>query len=146
MAAMDGLAEKLKTAGCKLTPARLAIVDVLENSSEHLSHDQILELGKKAYPKLSRATVYRTTELLVELGLLRPLYLQEPTQRFVSAFGGHHHLVCTRCGITIEFDSCHAGELASELAAHHNFQIKSHLLEFHGLCRECCRSDREKYE
>jgi Fur family ferric uptake transcriptional regulator len=132
-----GLAQQLKSAGYKLTLPRLAVVKVLETYPEHLSHNQILIEGQKIYPKLSRATVYRTMELLVELGLLRPLYLHDPTQRFVSATGGHHHLVCTNCGTTIEFDYCSADQLAQELSARYKFQIQSHLLEFQGVCRDC---------
>jgi Fur family ferric uptake transcriptional regulator len=134
---ISGLAQQLKKAGFKLTPARLAVVQVLENSQDHLCHNQILEEGQKIYPKLSRATVYRTMDMLVELKLVRPLYLNEPTQRFVSALGGHHHLVCTQCGDTIEFHDCVTGPLAQRLTEQHNFRIHSHLLEFHGLCSAC---------
>ncbi len=134
---MIGLSQKLRNAGYKLTPARLAVVEVLENNPEHLSHGQILEEGQKLYPKLSRATVYRTMDLLVELKLVRPLYLNDPTQRFVSAAGGHHHLVCTNCNATFEFDHCTVDQLAHELASQYNFQIRNHLLEFQGLCATC---------
>jgi Fe2+ or Zn2+ uptake regulation protein len=88
MSAICNLAEELKKTGYKLTPARRAVIDVLETETEHPSHQQILEEGQKIYPKLSQATVYRTMELLVELRLVRPLYLNDPTQRFVSALGG----------------------------------------------------------
>lgn len=137
MSTLVGLAEKLKTAGYKLTPARLAVVEVLETHPEHLNHNQILAEGQKIYPRLSRATVYRTMELLVELKLVRPLYLQEPTQRFISADGGHHHLICTNCDAIFEFDHCTVDQLSKELAAKYNFQIRNHLLEFQGLCEKC---------
>lgn len=131
------LAEHLKKAGYKLTPARLAVVEVLETYHNHLSHVEILEKGKKIYPKLSRATVYRTMDILVALQLVRPLYLNEPTQRFISAAGGHHHLVCSKCGDTFEFDYCTANQISTQLEKQYNFQIHSHLLEFKGLCGEC---------
>ena len=115
----------------------MAVIDVLESTAEHLSHEQILDEGQKIYSKLSRATVYRTMELLVELQLMRPLYLNDPTQRFISAEGGHHHLICTGCDTTIEFDHCTAGHLSQELSSHYNFQIHSHLLEFRGVCQDC---------
>jgi Fe2+ or Zn2+ uptake regulation protein len=137
MADICNLAEQLKKAGYKLTPARRAVIEVLETEAEHPSHQQILEEGQKIYPKLSRATVYRTMELLVELRLVRPLYLNDPTQRFVSATGGHHHLVCSDCGLIFEFDHCPVDKLATELSEEYNFQISGHLLEFYGLCRSC---------
>jgi Fur family ferric uptake transcriptional regulator len=137
VSSQSNLAKQLKQAGYKLTPARLAIIEVLETYSEHLSHDQILAEGKKLYSKLSRATVYRTMDLLVTLNLMRPLYLNDPTQRFISATGGHHHLICTDCAATIEFDHCTITQLAQDLSAEYGFQIRNHLLEFQGLCAQC---------
>ena len=137
MAVIEDLAQRLKKAGFKMTPARKAVIEVLENNHDHLCHNQILEEGQKIYPRLSRATVYRTMDILVELKLVRPLYLNGPTQRFVSALGGHHHLVCMHCGQTIEFNECVTGVLAQRLADQYNFQIHSHLLEFHGVCDSC---------
>jgi len=134
---MSDLAQKIKMAGYKLTPARLAVIEVLETIPDHLSHHQILVEGKKIYPKLSRATVYRTMDLLVDLQLVRPLYLNDPTQRFVSATEGHHHLVCCKCGDTVEFNHCTADQLAVELEEKYKFRITSHLLEFQGVCEEC---------
>ena len=140
MSSHNNLAQQLKQAGYKLTPARLAVVDVLESHAEHLSHDQILAEGRKIYSKLSRATVYPTMDLLVALNLMRPLYLNDPTQRFISAMGGHHHLICTDCATTIEFDHCTINQLAQELATEYGFTIRNHLLEFQGVCARCSQS------
>ncbi len=131
------LADQIKKEGYKLTPARLAVIEILETYPAHLDHNQILQEGKKIYPKLSRATVYRTMDLLVALKLLRPLYINDPTQRFVSAAGGHHHLVCTNCDTTFDFNHCTVDQLAQELTEEFRFQIRNHLLEFQGLCEQC---------
>ena len=138
MSTTSDLAQQLKQSGYKLTPARRAVLEVLQTpDGEHLSHNQILVEGQKIYSKLSRATVYRTMEVLVKLRLVRPLYLNEPTQRFVSAEGGHHHLVCSNCGQVVEFEHCTVDQLAQELSDQYHFQIANHLLEFYGLCAAC---------
>ena len=137
MSVIQNLTEALKKAGYKLTRPRLAVVEVLERHGDHLSHSQILLEGQKIYPQLSRATVYRTLELLVDLNLVRPLYLNEPTQRFISASGGHHHLVCTKCQRIFDFDNCVVDELAQLLSKEFNFKIHNHLLEFQGYCQAC---------
>ncbi len=137
MTAIQGLTQQLKKSGYKLTPARLAVVEVLETHSDHLSHNEILDYGKKIYPKLSRATVYRTIEILIGLNLIRSIYMNDPTQRFMSAAGGHHHLVCTTCDAVFEFDHCTVDQLAQELSKQFNFQIRNHLLEFQGMCKSC---------
>jgi Fur family transcriptional regulator, ferric uptake regulator len=141
MAELIGLSAKLKRAGYKLTAPRRTVVQVLENEGEHLSSNEVLELGRQTHPTLSRATVYRTLELLTELGLVRPILLGDTSQRYVASEGGHHHLVCSDCGAVLDFDRCGVDRLADSLAEQHGFQIRSHLLEFYGTCRECQAQD-----
>ena len=137
MCDLSDLAARLKVAGYKLTAPRQAVAQVLEQEGLHLSPNEILAQGKQIYPKLSRATVYRTLDLLTELGLIRPIYLHDASQRYVTTQGGHHHLVCTDCGAAFEFEQCEADQLAVTLTERFGFEIHSHLLEFYGLCRIC---------
>jgi Fur family ferric uptake transcriptional regulator len=137
MTELTGLAERLKRAGHKLTAPRQAVVQVLEQEGAHHSPNDILAQGRQIYSKLSRATVYRTLNLLTDLGLIRPIYLHDTSQRYVTAQGGHHHLVCTDCGMAFEFEHCEAEGLAATLAERFRFEIHSHLLEFYGLCHIC---------
>jgi Fur family ferric uptake transcriptional regulator len=142
MTELTGLAEKLKRAGHKLTAPRRAVVEVLEQDGEHLSPNEVLARGRQIYPRLSRATVYRTLDLLTGLGLIRPIYLHDTSQRYVTAQGGHHHLVCIDCGVAFEFEQCEADQLTVTLSERFQFEIHSHLLEFYGLC-ETCKQDQE---
>jgi Fur family ferric uptake transcriptional regulator len=129
--------ERLRAAGYKITPPRLAVLEVIEQKGEHLNPNEILAQAKAIHPALGRATVYRTLELLTQLGVVRPIYVGESGPTYIRADGNHHHLVCSNCGIVIDFDQCVADQMASELHARFGFQIKSHLLEFYGLCAEC---------
>ncbi len=131
------LIDRLKDAGYKMTPARMAVLQVIDDEHAHLNPNDVLEHARRIYPKLGRATVYRTLELLTELGILRPIYMGESTPRFIRAEGGHHHLVCNDCGEIIEFDECMAGDLTQKLQERFGFEIDSHLLEFYGRCRDC---------
>ena len=131
------LAEKLRSAGYKLTPPRLAVLKVLEESDKHLSHADVLAQGRSIYPTLGRATVYRTLEILTGLGVVRPIYLGDQSVSFTRVDQGHHHLICTDCGAVMEFDDCVIGELQHILTNRHQFRIRGHLLEFYGLCSRC---------
>lgn len=131
------IAERLCQAGYKLTPPRLAVLQVLDESHEHLSHAEILERGQAIYQTLGRATVYRTLELLTDLGVVRPIYLGDQSVCFCRADGAHHHLICSDCGQVIEFDECVIDDLQESLSRRLNFQIRGHLLEFYGLCDRC---------
>ncbi len=129
--------DRLRTAGHKITPPRLAVLEVIEQEGEHLNPAEILTRAQAIYPALGRATVYRTLELLTQLGIVRPIYVGEHGPTYIRAEGGHHHLVCSTCGIVIDFDQCAAEQMTQELSERFGFQIKSHLLEFYGLCERC---------
>ena len=127
----------LRDAGHKITPSRLAVLEVIQREGEHLNPSEILVQSQLIHPGIGRATVYRTLELLTELGLVRPIYVGEEGPTYIRAEGGHHHLVCARCGLVIDFDQCMAEEMVQELTQRFGFQISSHLLEFYGLCAQC---------
>ena len=129
--------DRLRAAGYKITPPRLAVLEVIEQKGEHLNPNEILEQAKAIHPALGRATVYRTLELLTQLGVVRPIYVGETGPTYIRADGNHHHLVCSSCGVVIDFDQCVADQMTNDLNARFGFQIQSHLLEFYGLCVGC---------
>lgn len=131
------MAERLQQAGYRLTAPRQAVLQVVEAEEGHLTPAEVLRRGQVIHPELSRATVYRTLEILTDLGLLRPLYLGERGSQVACVANGHHHLLCLACGRTIHFDDCVIQQVEQIIATRLGFAIQSHLLEFYGLCREC---------
>ncbi len=131
------LTARLRAAGYKITPPRLAVLEVILNQNEHLNPAEILQRARAVYPGVGRASIYRTLELLTQLRIVRPIYLGENGPIYIRAEGGHHHLVCSHCSVVIDFDQCSADELANELSTRFGFTIQSHLLEFYGLCAAC---------
>ena len=130
------LSRRVREAGFKLTPPRLAVLQVIEQD-DHLSPAEIFQRAQAIQPGVGLATVYRALEIFTELGIVRPITLGDGPPTYIRAEGGHHHLVCSACGTVIEFDECSSGTLAQELADRYDFQIQSHLLEFYGLCADC---------
>jgi len=131
------LIQRLRAAGYKITPPRLAVLEVIQHEGEHLNPNEILARAQAIHAQTGRATVYRTLELLTQLGIVRPIYVGENGPTYIRSEGGHHHLVCSRCGRIIEFDRCAADEMGCELEARFGFRIHSHLLEFYGICPAC---------
>jgi Fur family ferric uptake transcriptional regulator len=139
---MDSEAEKIldivEQNGYRSTAARLAIIAGLVNSAGHITADDLAEKVRQQAPHVGRMTVYRTLDLLCELGVVRPIYQGTGAAHYIlMADGSHHHLICNRCHNVIEFENCTAEELAQQLAERFNFHIFSHLLELHGLCENC---------
>ena len=132
------LTQSLTTQGHRLTAARQVILETLVNCGGHISADDLALRVQATAPGVGRMTVYRTLDLLCELSLIRPIYQGTGAAHYILLHqGSHHHLVCTRCGQVYEFDECMGEELNQSLAARFNFEIHSHLLEFHGLCANC---------
>jgi Fur family ferric uptake transcriptional regulator len=139
----ERLIDRLRKAGHKITPPRRAVLDVIQREGEHLNPSEILRQAQAIYPQTGRATVYRTLELLTQLGIVRPIYVGEHGPTYIRAEGGHHHLVCSRCGAIVDFDQCAAESMERDLEARFGFEIRSHLLEFYGFCPHCCGRRQE---
>lgn len=131
------LIQRLRTAGYKITPPRLAVLEVIQREGEHLNPQEILVQAQALHPQTGRATVYRTLELLTQLGIVRPIYVGDNGPTYIRADSAHHHLVCSHCGRIVEFDVCAADSMGCELEARFGFHITSHLLEFYGICPQC---------
>lgn len=133
------MAKRLQEAGYRMTAPRQAVLEVVEAERGHLSPAEVLRRGQAIHRSLSRATVYRTLDILTTLGLLRPLYLGERGSQVACVANGHHHLLCLGCGRTIHFDDCLIQHVEEMVASRLDFHVQSHLLEFYGLCRDCHR-------
>jgi Fur family ferric uptake transcriptional regulator len=83
-------------------------------------------------------TVYRTLDLLTELGLIRPVYQGTAAAHYILLEEGHHHhLVCSRCQDVIEFKDCTLLEIEEIIGSKYGFNIEGHLLEIYGRCQNC---------
>ena len=139
---VTAVAERLQVAGFRRTGPRRAVLEVLADARRHLKPEEILERARKRHPAIGRATVYRTLDLLTQLGIIRPLYIGGDGPKYISAEGGHHHFVCTGCGDVIEFDDCVACEVSGRISRRLGLKVNSHLLEFYGICRTCTRREK----
>src|SRR5260370_8435450 len=98
--------EMLRKRGYRLTPRRFMILSVIQEAEEHLSIDQITERVQERNPYVSLSTIYRTLELLRELGLVRENHLPGEQPHYEAAEGkAHHHLVCRTCRAILHLDN-----------------------------------------
>jgi Fur family ferric uptake transcriptional regulator len=107
----------------------------------HFDADALMDELKVANLRVSRATVYRTLNKLVDAGLLRRLDLGHRTY-FEHDYGypQHEHLVCERCHRIIEFQSPELEDLLRDACSSHRFQSGGHTLIVRGTCAECNRA------
>lgn len=136
---MDQICSRLEDHGYRLTPQRMRIVEaVLAEEDKHLSADDIYTILRENHPEIGIATVYRTLEILRELGIVNQLTFEEGVSRYeYSAREHHHHLVCLKCGKVIEFSNDELERLEQKLARKYDFQIVGHHLKLYGYCSLC---------
>src|SRR2546423_9745469 len=103
----------------KLTTEREALVREICATHYHFEADELLFKMKQKSVKISRATVYRTLELLVKSGLVRRVHLGEEHYHYEHVRGDSHHdhLVCTACGSVIEFNDPELEQRQLEICA-----------------------------
>lgn len=138
----DGVArfrEYLRTYNHPVTPQRLRVAEVLFGTHRHISAEEIREILESRKEPIGKATIYRTLDLLSKAGLVREHDFGDGFRRYEArpSRPRHEHLVCTRCGKVIEFESDAVDRLEREIAALHRFRPSRHKLEIYGLCEEC---------
>ena len=140
--------DHFKKRGLRITEPRIAIIDLLNSTHEHLSAEEIYMAVHKGYPGIGLTTVYRTLELLEEMGIVYQFQFGDGRSRYEliqnpNKPGHHHHLVCTICKRIIDYDDFVNEEVQllnkveKTLSEKHDFLIKGHVIHFYGICKDC---------
>ncbi len=128
--ALERATGKIRDCGHKVTPQRLAVLRAIA-AEQHQSMEEI----RGRCPGVGMVTVYRTLDLLAELGLVRRLDLGDGA-RYELAEDHHHHLICEGCGSVTEFEQCPV-DLRSLPRVGGGFEVRAHSLEVYGTCSDC---------
>ncbi|OQX80464.1 MAG: ferric uptake regulation protein [Candidatus Omnitrophica bacterium 4484_70.1] len=139
---------RFRGCGYRVTLPRQIILEVLSKTSKHLSAEDIYIAVHKIYPNIGLTTVYRTLELLVQMGLIFKFDFGDGRARYELSEGPkgvrhHHHLVCINCNRIIDYTDFIEEELKllnqieKGLSKKFNFKITNHLIQFYGLCDKC---------
>lgn len=139
---IEVLKEVLKEKGYKLTPQRRAILNgIIDSEGAHLTAEELYDLVKIDCPEIGLATVYRTVQLLEEMGVVCKLDLDDGRSRYELCQGDdshqHHHLICNSCNRVIEVQGDLLHEIEEVIEEKYKFKIENHSLKFYGICEEC---------
>ncbi len=141
----------LTQAGYSNTRARRAVLEALYGTGGRASPAELLEAGRAYHAALGQVTVYRTLEILVSLGLVRKLHLDEGCHLYALSLTGvqretrsavpmpahSHHIICQRCSRVVEFAGCDLATVIASVEAQTRYRVREHWLEMFGLCPEC---------
>lgn len=128
----------LQSKGYRLTPQRIMVVDALHSAEHHISAEEIFSLVRKKYPYANISTIYRTLELLKELGLAAEISIGDGIMRYhARENSGHHHLICSRCGCITDLPEQELSHLKEVLENNHGFKADINHLAIFGICSSC---------
>jgi Fur family ferric uptake transcriptional regulator len=127
----------LKKKGLKLTPQRRLIINAIHSAEAHLTAEEIIAHVQARMPEVHKSTIYRTLELLEGAGCVFKSELGDHSIYHHAEEGQHHHLVCSRCGRTIECNEDLFKPIEKSLAEQYSFRVDFKHLVISGLCEEC---------
>ena len=129
--------DELRAKGYRLTPQRQLVLDAV-TLLEHATPDEICSQVQRSAPGVNLSTVYRTLELLEEIGLVTHTHLGHGAPTYHPASTPDHlHLVCRDCGSVTETNVEIADALVRRLAQEHGFQTDVGHFAIYGRCRRC---------
>ena len=130
---------RLKPSGGKRSSKREQIVNVFLRQEGHLSADDLVDLIRREDQRISRATVYRTLQWMVDAGIARKVDFGEGRFRFEHSYRQprHFHLICKTCHRSFEFLSSDIEALVEEVAAARSFTASQSVVQIYGTCEEC---------
>ncbi len=120
--------------GYRATRPRREVVDAVLRQSRPFTAEQLVQL----LPDISRATIYRTLEIMASVDILTRLLRSNGHPAYVVGEPGHrHHLICSNCGFVVAFTTCPVEAVVGDLGRNFDFAIEGHSLEIFGLCEHC---------
>jgi Fur family peroxide stress response transcriptional regulator len=135
---------RCRSLGLAVTIQRRAVFEELSGRRDHPTADQVYETLHGRLPGLSRTTVYRVLETLVQAGLARKVQHADAVVRYDPMVERHHHLVCDACGRLVDVDDAAVPALTLPMARGAGFEIRAYTVSFTGLCTRCHRKKKER--
>jgi Fur family transcriptional regulator, peroxide stress response regulator len=138
-AALEQLERLCRQHSLPVTLQRRLVLEVLIGRKDHPTADQIFEEVKDRAPGISRTTVYRVLDTLVNLGITRIVCNPGASARFDPNIEQHHHLVCLQCGKIMDLNDPRLNGLPLPRTQGMGFEITDYTVHFRGTCRNCRR-------
>jgi Fur family peroxide stress response transcriptional regulator len=136
----EWIIQALRKKGYKATPQRIAVCRFALHSRDHPTAQRIYSAVKEVHPTVSLATVYKTLQVLRELGLIQELNFLQGQTRFDSYTQPHINLVCLRCGNIRDLDDPTAREMVARAAAATKFTATGQRFDIYGICQRCAKA------
>lgn len=140
-AAFDAAVAALRTHGERVTDARRAVVEVLARTHDHMSADQVVTALESSRPAVHRATVYRTLDVLADLGVVSHMHVPGGATAYhlAASSAGHEHLHarCRLCGVVVVIPVDTLAAASRHVADESGFLLEAQQSTLVGVCAGC---------
>jgi len=140
---LDEFPHTLKRLNLKITPKRVAILEILIKEPFYLSPEQIWKKMKKRFIKIGLPTVYRNLEELSERNVISKV--SHPDRQLYYYLcqnqSHHHHFICVSCRKVEDINLCVARDAEREVEKKIGGKVLSHILQVNGLCKHCLQKE-----
>lgn len=134
----EAIRDRLHDRGLRWTPQRRTLIEVLAQASGHVTGSELVERCRAVDPTTTPSTVYRTLDVLEDLGLIRHHHGVDGREEFhVLPAAEHGHLYCLGCGVAWEIGAAEAAALTDAMRRERGFEVNLSHLMMAGLCRDC---------
>ena len=131
-----------EAAGYRLTSPRRALARLVASREGHFSADELLTESRRARLGVTRATIFRSLDVLADLGVVERLDLPTGEHAFVACEPAHHHhIVCSSCGRSAGVADHGLEAVADAIGRETGYRVDTHRLELFGRCPECQEKD-----
>ena len=136
-------ADRIRTAGLKVSAARVAILGALEADRSHPTAEQVFEGLRTSQPSLSLSTVYKTLDAFSRVGQCRRLVGEGGGLRFDGVLVDHDHALCRACGAVYDIAPVERIRPAPPPALLEAMHVAAVRVEYEVVCPRCCSSSSE---
>jgi Fur family peroxide stress response transcriptional regulator len=137
MESKERIMEEFRRKGFRATPQRIAIAQIVLNSKDHPTAEQVYQAVKKKYPTLSSATMYQTLHLLTEIGMLQELGFSDRGSRYDPNTSPHINIICRNCGKIQDYQAESVKKLWSQIIGDLGFNPIGQRLDVYRYCDKC---------
>lgn len=142
---LEEFRQRCQSLGVPVTPQRCLVLEAILDLDCHPTADQVYGFLQASQARISRATVFRTLEALVEMEIITKTCHPGGVIRYDPRIEMHHHLVCLRCDAVIDVTDERLDELPIPDTSAVGFEVKDFRVQLRGLCRSC-REQTKKEE
>ena len=143
MSGPSPIVDALENAGYRMTEPRRSLAALIGDQDGHFTAASLVDAARERHLDVGRATVFRTLDVLEDLGAVERLDLPSGEHAYVGCEPAHHHhVICSDCGRTDEIDDAGLRAIVEDMAQRTGYRVDDHRLELFGLCPACQASRR----